>query len=107
MLNKTQDECQDYCVSITVATGCQYTPKEARCLAFTYTIYMEKKKGSLDRCLIFEQRNKDARKRKEKKHLNTPNGRLAIPYKLIPTTFIYLILWERVQRSFVSFLLSN
>ena len=91
--HKTQDECIDYCLAIPVASGCEYITKIAKnsktkpCRAYTYAINVRKKKG-LYRCLIFEERNNDARARKQKKLHNTPNnGRLTKPYKLIPTTF--------------------
>ena len=98
--HKTQDECLDYCLSIPVATGCEYLTKLVKyskikpCRAYTYTINVKNKKGSTDRCVIFEERNKDAWKRLQNKLHNTPNdGRLTKPYKLSPPHLV--IHWER------------
>ena len=89
--HKTQEECLDYCRGIPVATGCEYIKIEkysrlTRCRAYTYAIHVGRKKGSPDRCLVFEERNNDAEKRIQRKLRNTPNnGRQTL--QTIPTTF--------------------
>ena len=52
----TQEECEEFCKKTPGATGCEYQADERTpwCLAFTYPIYVERKKGSEYRCLVFE-----------------------------------------------------
>ena len=82
----TKDECQNYCVLNTRATGCVYKKFGQECAAVTYPVRLNRVLGSNYQCLIFEDRNSDALDKTGRKC----NSRIFQIYQFLPKMHRFL-----------------